>query len=603
VRSPLSPDRSADAPWKQRFRAPLFADLQIAAGDRRSAVVSSSESGLFQGYALDLGSGAMRQLTHADTGTVLTSLSRDGRSLLTLDDKGGDEVGHWVAIPVGGGPQVDLTPDMAAYSSWSVATDSTGTQVAIAVTSDGGTEIWIASSGGDAAPRRLLASWGLVLTLAFSADGQTVLYLSSEPTRSNTYAAVAVDVATGERLGELWDGAPSSMYGLITEPNGDRIASTSNVSGRSRPLLWDPRSDSRLDLPLDIPGDADVIDWSDDGAELLLAVADRAEETLIRYDVESNSAHVVDFGGGSFGIDARFGPDGSVVVVRSSATRAREIVAVEPDGLRTIARPDAAPPGAPLRSVSFPSSDGTLIQAWLGEPDGDGPFPTILLVHGGPEGVSNDAYAPRLASWIDHGYAVCSLNYRGSTTFGREYQQAIWQNIGHWEVEDLEATAAWLVDNGVAEPGSIVLTGGSYGGYLTLLGLGRLPEAWAGGVAIVAVGDWVLMYEEAADALRAYQEQIFGGPPDELPERYRVASPLTYVNDVAAPLLVFQGSNDSRCPPGQFRAYEEAARAAGKQIEVEWFEAGHIGPSMEQIIEQQERALEFVHGLFAGADA
>jgi dipeptidyl aminopeptidase/acylaminoacyl peptidase len=111
------------------------------------------------------------------------------------------------------------------------------------------------------------------------------------------------------------------------------------------------------------------------------------------------------------------------------------------------------------------------------------------------------------------------------------------------------------------------------------------------------------MYEEAADALRAYQEQIFGGPPDELPERYRVASPLTYVNDVAAPLLVFQGSNDSRCPPGQFRAYEEAARAAGKQIEVEWFEAGHIGPSMEQIIEQQERALEFVHGLFAGADA
>jgi dipeptidyl aminopeptidase/acylaminoacyl peptidase len=315
--------------------------------------------------------------------------------------------------------------------------------------------------------------------------------------------------------------------------------------------------------------------------------------------VASGAARVIDLGGGSFGADARFGPEGVVFAVRSSGTTAREIVAVEAAGTRIVASADAPPAAAPWRSVSYPSSDGTLIQAWIGEPEGDGPFPTILSVHGGPEGVSNDAYTPRLATWLDHGYAVCALNYRGSTTFGSEYQQAISEDIGHWETEDLAATAAWLVDNGVAAPGSIVLTGGSYGGYLTLLGLGRLPDLWAGGVAIVAVGDWVLMYDETADALRAYEEQMFGGPPDELPERYRIASPLTYVNDVAAPLLVFQGSNDTRCPPGQFRAYEEAARAAGKTIEVEWFEAGHMGPSVEQVIEQQERALAFVYKLFA----
>ncbi len=603
MRAPLPPDAHADAPWKQRFRAPLFADLQIASGDRRSAVVSSSESGLFQAYALDLVSGAMRQLTHADNGTVLSYLAVDGRSLLTLEDAGGNEVGHWVAIPVQGGPTTDLTPEMPAYSSWSVAADRAGSQVAIAITSDDGTEIWIASATGTSAPVRLGSMWGLVLALVFSEDGRTLVCLSSEPTRSNTYAVVAFDVETGERVGQLWDGAPSSMYGLIAEPSGDRIASTSNVSGRARPLLWDPRTGERVDLSLDVDGDVELLDWSDDGGELLLGVTDRAEETLIRYDVPSGVARSVNLGGGSFGIDARFGPDGAAVVVRSSGTNAREIVAVETAGIRAVARPDGAPPGAPLRSVSFPSSDGTLIQAWVGEPDRAGPFPTILSVHGGPEGVSSDEYSPRLASWIDHGYAVCSLNYRGSTTFGREYQQAIWENIGHWETEDLAATAAWLVENGVASPGSIVLTGGSYGGYLTLLGLGRLPELWIGGVAIVAVGDWVRMYDEAASSLRAYQEQMFGGPPDEHPERYRVASPLTYVNDVAAPLLVFQGSNDYRCPPGQFRAYEDAARAAGKTIEVEWFEAGHIGPSMEQVIEQQERALAFVHGLFAGATA
>jgi len=603
VSAPLPPDRSPDAPWKQRFRAPLFADLQIAAGDRRSAVVSSSQSGVFQTYAIDLDTGAMRQLTNADAGTVLAYLAEDGRSLLTLEDEGGNEVGHWVSIPVQGGDRTDLTPDMQAYSSWTVAADRAGTQVAIAITTDDGTEILVVSPSGASAPRRLGGMRGLVLALAFSADGRTLTGLSSEPTGSNAYAAVAFDVATGDRVAQLWDGAPSSVYGLIAEPDGSRIATSSNVSGRARPLLWDPRAGERVDLPLDVDGDVEVLDWSEDGGELLLAVTDRAEESLVRYDVEARSGRTIDLDGGSFGNDARLGPDGACIVVRSSGTNAREIVAIEMNGTRTVARPDAAPRGTALRSVSFPSSDGTLIQAWVGQPDGPGPFPTVLSVHGGPEAVSTDSYGPRLASWPDHGYAVCALNYRGSTTFGRAYQQAIWGNVGHWEVEDLAATAAWLVDEGIAEPGGIVLTGGSYGGYLTLLGLGRLPNLWAGGVAHVAIGDWVRMYDEAADSLRAYQEQVFGGPPDEHPERYRIASPITYVTDVAAPLLVFQGSNDSRCPPGQFRAYEEAARKGGKSIEVEWFEAGHIGPSIEQIIEQQERSLEFAHGLFAGASS
>jgi dipeptidyl aminopeptidase/acylaminoacyl peptidase len=204
---------------------------------------------------------------------------------------------------------------------------------------------------------------------------------------------------------------------------------------------------------------------------------------------------------------------------------------------------------------------------------------------------------------VDHGYAVASLNYRGSVTFGREYQQAIWNDVGHWEIEDLTAAANRLVTEGIARPGGIVLTGGSYGGYLTLLGLGRRPELWAGGVAHVAVADWVKMYEESAGTLRAYEEQVFGGPPDANPDLYRRASPITYVEQLAAPLLVFQGANDTRCPPGQFRAFEAAARAAGKSIDVEWFDAGHIGPDTEQSIAFQERSLAFAYELFAGAGA
>ena len=90
----LRPDTSPDAVWKQRFRTPLLGDLQIAPSDRRRAAISSNASGAFQAYALDLDGGELRQLTTAATGTVFARLADDGRSMLTLRDDGGNELGH-----------------------------------------------------------------------------------------------------------------------------------------------------------------------------------------------------------------------------------------------------------------------------------------------------------------------------------------------------------------------------------------------------------------------------------------------------------------------------------------------------------------------------
>lgn len=83
------------------------------------------------------------------------------------------------------------------------------------------------------------------------------------------------------------------------------------------------------------------------------------------------------------------------------------------------------------------------------------------------------------------------------------------------------------------------------------------------------------MYEDEADTLRGYQRALFKGSPDERPEAHAKSSPITYVENVAAPLLVIQGSNDTRCPPRPMEAYEAKMKAAGKSIEVQWFEAGH----------------------------
>ena len=85
----------------------------------------------------------------------------------------------------------------------------------------------------------------------------------------------------------------------------------------------------------------------------------------------------------------------------------------------------------------------------------------------------------------------------------------------------------WAVESGLADPAACVLEGWSWGGYLTLLGLGRQPERWAVGCAGVPVADYVAAYEDEMEPLRAFDRSLFGGSPTEVPETYRTASPLT----------------------------------------------------------------------------
>jgi dipeptidyl aminopeptidase/acylaminoacyl peptidase len=253
------------------------------------------------------------------------------------------------------------------------------------------------------------------------------------------------------------------------------------------------------------------------------------------------------------------------------------------------------PPGHPMRSITFPSSDGQVIQAWLGVPEGAGPFPTIMGTHGGPDAVATGGFWAGVQAWLDHGFAYITVNYRGSTSFGRAFQEKIWGNPGYWEVEDMVAARKWLVENGVAYPKQIFTTGWSWGGYLTLQALSLYPDLWAGGMAGVAVTDCAMSWEDEADTLKAYDVTLFKGTPQEQPEVYRTASPITYAEQVVAPIFIIQGRNDTRCPPRQVEVYEAKMKALGKDIEVHWFDAGHISMDTEMQIEHQELFIRFAY--------
>ena len=239
-------------------------------------------------------------------------------------------------------------------------------------------------------------------------------------------------------------------------------------------------------MPVDLEGDVTPLDWSDDTNSILLCQSDKARQQLYRYDLDKSELVRLAHPPGAFGQwSIAYFVDGEIFAHREDSTHPLRLVALEAKtGVETcvLLSTADAPAGHAWQSVTFPSLDGTSIQGWLGLPDegGHGPFPTILHMHGGPFTAQTDEFDPLGQAWLDHGFAFLSINYRGSTTFGREFQDKIVGDPGHWEVEDMVAARDWLVRERIAKPDEVLLTGGSYGGYLTLLVLGKYPDLWAG---------------------------------------------------------------------------------------------------------------------------
>jgi dipeptidyl aminopeptidase/acylaminoacyl peptidase len=115
------------------------------------------------------------------------------------------------------------------------------------------------------------------------------------------------------------------------------------------------------------------------------------------------------------------------------------------------------------------------------------------------------------------------------------------------------------------------------------------------------VADWAIAHEDTTDTLRGIRAARFGGTPEEQPERYAAASPITYAKDVRAPVLIIQGRNDTRTPRRSVDAYEATMKALGKSIEVHWFDAGHGSLVVEQAIEHHALMLDFARRVLARA--
>jgi dienelactone hydrolase len=592
-------DPAAEGPlWEQRFRAARVSLPTWAWNAPDRCVLISNASGTFEIYAFDAAApqeSALRQITDRTQGTLHADITPDGQSIWWFADTDGDEFGVWQVQPWdGSGSPRPVAPALAPGWPAGLVIGLDGTAY-IGRTDDDGSEIWrIPVDGGE--PVRIYQSEQDASVDDVSPDGSVVAISHSEH-GDNRHPAIRLIKPDGSLIADLWDGPGKGLDSLGFSPVSSTLLVGHERRGRPELLLWD--GEHTTELQIDLSGELDA-SWYVDGKALLLDRGEKARSELFRVDVAGLAAGLVDATvvppvlslntprGVISGATTR--PDGGVWLTFTSGStpaRVRDL-----DGAVIVVPPGSPPPaGTPFRDV-FVESGAGLIHALLALPDGPGPYPAVFDIHGGPTAHDEDAYDARASAFVDAGYAVVLVNYRGSSGYGSAWRDAIEADVGFIELADVAAVRLALVDNGTLDPARTAVSGGSWGGYLALLAAGTQPELWASVTAIVPVADYLAAYEDEMESLRAFDRSLLGGSPDEVPERYKRASPLTYADAVRAPLLVMAGLNDPRCPIRQIENYLGRLDELGARYEMYRYDAGHGALVTDERIHQMRLELD-----------
>lgn len=589
--------------WEDRFRAPRWSVPTYARDRPERCLLAGNPGGtweLFSWVADGEAAASPRQLTHRAEGTVGGQLDPTGTWAWWFDDHAGDEFGVWRRQSFGSDPGTDTAaaPGVPAGYAAGLALGASG-QAVIGTSDDSGTQIFRVAAGDPAADAAQLIYHHREDAQVVDLDrGETRLLISHSEHGDSRHPALRVLTLAGDSVAELWDGPGKALDAVQFSPAGDAVLALHERRGRSEPLLWWPERGTGgavEELAVDLAGELSA-QFFPDAAALLVIAEHRGRRRAYRYDLGDHQ--LSELGGALTGgtlSGALTRPGATVWADRSSGAEPPLVVELP------AARPLLAPPPGPAAPAGVAVTDveaegpGGSVHALVSLPAG-GPRPlaAVFLVHGGPTWHDSDCFDPGVAAWVDHGYAVVRVNYRGSTGYGSCWRDALEASPGLVELADVAAVRDHLVAAGTVDGGRCVIAGGSWGGFLTLLALGTQPQLWAAGVAAVPVADYEAAYADEMEGLKAFDRSLFGGSPDEVPEAYRRASPLTYIGAVRAPVLVLAGENDPRCPIRQVENYLVALQARGAAHEVYRFDAGHGSLVVEERIRQLARELEFV---------
>jgi len=248
--------------------------------------------------------------------------------------------------------------------------------------------------------------------------------------------------------------------------------------------------------------------------------------------------------------------------------------------------------------VHFPSKDGKWqISALVYVPynaERNGKNAAVVYIHGGPDAQVQNSFSKNIQYLANQGFFVIAPNYRGSAGYGKEFSDANRFDMGGGDLEDLISANAWLQKTGFVSPQKIAVMGGSYGGYITMMAVTKAPDLWAAGVPIVPFVTWFTEVESEDPGLREYDLATMGDPVKDK-ARFQERSPINFVDQIKAPLLLLAGGNDPRCPKTEAEQVAQAVKKRGGVVEFKVYEnEGHGFSKIENQIDAYTRVAEFL---------
>lgn len=256
--------------------------------------------------------------------------------------------------------------------------------------------------------------------------------------------------------------------------------------------------------------------------------------------------------------------------------------------------------------VHYPSRDGKwTISAWVYVTRNmrrNGQNAAIVYIHGGPKSQSVDSFNRFIQHIVNQGYMVIAPNYRGSTGYGKAFEDANLFDMGGGDLQDVLAAVDFLKQTGYPDPKKIIAMGGSYGGYMTMMAVTKAPDIWAAGVPIVPFVNWFTEIENE-DPVLQQSDLATMGDPKEKPDFFRERSPFFFVDQIKAPLLLLAGGHDPRCPKEETIQVVDAIKKHGGVADYKIYEnEGHGFAKVENQIDAYKRVTDFLKAHVPPAD-
>lgn len=441
---------------------------------------------------------------------------------------------------------------------------------------------------------------GYVANPQWSPDGRLLLYVRwpHYDMPWDEIAIVVADVASGDRH-TLAAGSRVANNWPCWSPDGEHIAFLSDREN-GFPNLWRMRADgSGQECLFDQPADHRSPAWSPDGSKIAFAVSSGCEMQIWVW--EDGAVRQVTREPGIHG-DLAWVDASTILCTFESPVRPADLWLISLDGSRRQLTHSAT--GGVLGAdmvlpelMSWTSRDGLTVEGMLFTPTEQRPgeHPLIVFIHGGPVGQSTKNWTPWIQYLVQRGYVVLVPNYRGSKGYGREFMESLYGDWGGGDLDDNITGAEAVIARGLVNPDRVVATGGSAGGYSTLICMTKAPAFFKAGICRFGIADLTTFHEKTWVFEKHYLAKLMGGTGGQRSELYRDRSPITFVDDVINPILILQGEEDIVCHSSEMNKMTAALQKAGKHVEYHTYPGeGHGWRKVSTILDDAYKSDDFL---------